>query len=114
VGRQQRSVRCIGCASSQRNRVKYARRRTRKNSGFFEAVDHITVFEAAGWVCALCGVPTPSSLVGSSEGRAPTLDHIMPLSLGGEHSYRNTQCLCRRCNTAKGARHPKEFGMVGF
>jgi 5-methylcytosine-specific restriction endonuclease McrA len=33
----------------------------------------------------------------------------MPLSKGGEHSYRNTACSCRECNLKKG---DKAFGQL--
>lgn len=29
------------------------------------------------------------------------LDHIVPISKGGPHTYSNTQCLCRDCNLKK-------------
>lgn len=65
------------------------------------SVDPIDVFERDGWRCQMCRCKTPSSKRGTYHKRAPELDHIMPLSLGGEHSYRNTQCLCRSCNASK-------------
>ena len=37
------------------------------------------------------------------------LDHIVPLSRGGEHSARNVQWLCKTCNSQKNARDPIEF-----
>jgi 5-methylcytosine-specific restriction endonuclease McrA len=33
-------------------------------------------------------------------------DHILPLSLGGDHSERNVVIVCRPCNGAKSAVHP--------
>lgn len=33
------------------------------------------------------------------------VDHVVPWSKGGRHNRENLQCLCRRCNRRKGARH---------
>jgi len=57
--------------------------------------------EADEWKCQHCGIETPEILRGTLEQNAPELDHILPLSLGGAHSWFNTQCLCRACNTKK-------------
>lgn len=65
------------------------------------SVDPLVVFDRDGWRCQMCRRQTPPDKRGTYHKRAPELDHIMPLSLGGEHSYRNTQCLCRSCNAAK-------------
>ena len=46
--------------------------------------------------CLMCGKKMRGR--GSLE---PTLDHIVPLSKGGEDSFENTQALCRTCNEAK-------------
>jgi 5-methylcytosine-specific restriction endonuclease McrA len=37
-------------------------------------------------------------LIGSFHNDSPTLDHILPLSLGGSHRYKNLQLLCQYCN----------------
>lgn len=37
------------------------------------------------------------------------VDHIMPLSKGGEHNDKNIQLLCGRCNLQKHAKHPIDF-----
>lgn len=66
-----------------------------------ERVDPIKVFERDGWRCQMCRRPTPKKLKGKPKANAPELDHIIPLARGGEHSYRNTQLLCRACNSAK-------------
>jgi 5-methylcytosine-specific restriction endonuclease McrA len=38
-----------------------------------------------------------------------TLDHITPLSRGGENTRRNIQMLCKPCNLSKGAKLPEVF-----
>lgn len=62
------------------------------------------VFERDFWTCQLCKRKTPKGLKGTVNPNAPTLDHIVPLSKGGGHMWSNVQCLCRRCNTRKGAK----------
>lgn len=66
-------------------------------------VDPYRVFTRDGWRCQMCGCRTPRHLRGRHEDRSPELDHILPLSKGGSHTYDNVQCACRRCNSRKGA-----------
>ncbi|MCA0032740.1 HNH endonuclease [Mesorhizobium sp. B263B2A] len=69
-----------------------------------ETVNPIAVFDRDKWRCQLCGVKTPRKLRGKNQPTSPELDHILPLAVGGEHSYRNTQCACRSCNLAKSSK----------
>ncbi len=75
--------------------------RARKYRVHYETVNPIKVFMRDGWRCQSCRVRTPQELRGKNQPQSPELDHIVPLSRGGEHSYRNTQLLCRACNMAK-------------
>lgn len=58
--------------------------------------------------CPYCGVPLGkrSILAANIETDEPTaqLDHMDPVSRGGEDSIRNTVFACRSCNSAKGSR----------
>ena len=83
----------------ERGRAGASKRRALKLAAFVEDVSHEAVFERDQWRCQLCG--------GETSGEWPdplsaSLDHIMPLSKGGEHSYANTQCAHLRCNIQKG------------
>jgi 5-methylcytosine-specific restriction endonuclease McrA len=40
-----------------------------------------------------------------------TLDHVMPRSKGGLHTWDNVVTACERCNSRKGSRTPIEAGM---
>ena len=42
---------------------------------------------------------------------ALTVDHVFPLSRGGEDTWENLVCACVRCNNAKGDRTPDEAMM---
>lgn len=80
------------------------RRKAKLRGVTVERVIPEDVFQRDGWRCQLCGCSTPKRLRGSYDRRAPELDHIVPIAMGGSHSYDNTQCACRHCNATKGAR----------
>jgi 5-methylcytosine-specific restriction endonuclease McrA len=80
-------------------RVSKAVRRARKRGAVvYESVLPIKVFERSGWRCQICGVKTPAKHRGTHRHDAPELDHVVPLSKGGAHTYANAQCVCRACN----------------
>lgn len=80
------------------------RARAKKFGGRYEPINRWSVFERDGWRCQLCGVKTPRTLSGSFMANAPTLDHIVPLALGGDHVPENVQLACWACNNRKGAK----------
>jgi len=91
-------------AFKRQKRIENRKRRARKyNNGPLDSIDPIDVFDRDGWRCRICGVYTPKSLRGTTEDRAPELDHIVPLAAGGTHTLDNVQCSCRACNSEKGA-----------
>lgn len=79
------------------------RRRAALRGAIVEMFDPVEIFERDGWRCKLCGkavarakaVPHP---------KAPVLDHILPLTHGGQHSRANTQCAHFLCNSIKSER----------
>jgi len=88
-------------ATNKEQRIKdsipiVARRRARKLAAFVEDVDRSVVFERDAGVCGICNLP-----VNLDDWH---LDHIQPLSKGGEHSYANTQVSHPTCNMRKGAK----------
>ncbi|NJL11275.1 MAG: HNH endonuclease [Calothrix sp. SM1_7_51] len=40
-----------------------------------------------------------------------TLDHVLPRSRGGQHTWDNVVIACERCNSKKGDKTPQEVGM---
>lgn len=86
----------------QSKRVSRSARKAReKGAKVIDLVDPIQVLMRDRWSCRRCGIKTPRRLRGSFHPHAPEVDHIVPLAKGGEHSYANTQCLCRSCNIRK-------------
>jgi len=43
---------------------------------------------------------------------AENIDHVIPKAQGGTHSWENVVASCRRCNTKKGGRTPKQAGLL--
>jgi 5-methylcytosine-specific restriction endonuclease McrA len=78
-------------------------RRARIRGATIVRFDPTSVFIRDGWKCQGCGKQTDQT-ANYHTARYPTLDHIIPLAKGGEHSMANTQCLCRGCNNKKGDR----------
>jgi 5-methylcytosine-specific restriction endonuclease McrA len=68
-----------------------------------ERVYRARVFARDGWTCRLCGKPIVREAV-VPDPLAATLDHILPLALGGAHAYANVQTAHFICNSLKGAR----------
>jgi 5-methylcytosine-specific restriction endonuclease McrA len=111
-----KSPRCSVCRpelAKAAKRIHKASRKAKERGANSERVDPLAVFGRDGWVCRACGVETPREKRGTYDDDAPELDHIVPLSRGGAHSYANTQCLCRSCNGSKGAMTMEEFASCG-
>jgi 5-methylcytosine-specific restriction endonuclease McrA len=69
-------------------------RKARKLKQFVEEVDPQVLLDSHGATCGICG--------GAIQGPFH-VDHVVPLSRGGEHSYANTQPAHPKCNERKHA-----------
>jgi hypothetical protein len=70
----------------------------------YERIERPVVFARDGWRCQICLKSTPKQKMGTNAQDAPTLDHRIPISKGGAHTYANAQCACRKCNSWKSDR----------
>ena len=79
-----------------------------------EAFTRLEVFERDGWVCGICTEPIDSELR-YPEPRSASVDHIVPLSLDGEHTWGNVRAAHLDCNVRRGNRVERElvFGLTG-
>jgi 5-methylcytosine-specific restriction endonuclease McrA len=59
------------------------------------------IFKRDNFECQYCG--TRKDL---------TLDHVIPSSKGGQHTWSNLVTACKRCNSLKGDRTPNEADMT--
>ncbi len=95
---------CAPCSKAKAHDAKAASRdmgKRRLRSATVERVVRRRVLERDGWRCQICGCSTPKELSGKHKPNSPEMDHRIPASLGGPHSYANCQCTCRRCNLMK-------------
>ena len=97
---------------ASRKATKYKRKALKRGANGGESINPIAVFASAGWKCQICSKPTPQRLRGTTHKRAPELDHIVPISKGGKHTWANTQCACRECNQWKSDR--LVIGQIGL
>ncbi len=69
-----------------------------------ERVTLAGVYERDSGVCQLCGRATDwnDNRYVFSGPTHPTIDHIIPLSRGGSHTWGNVQLACHECNSKKG------------
>ena len=71
--------------------------------GWRSSVSRITIIRRSRNQCGLCGFPVRSNAEPAWRG---TLDHIVPLSLGGLHREENVQLAHFVCNAIKGNCRP--------
>ena len=110
----------LACELLKRVRIRLRIREQKRANGKCHAVSHaqrarangasvvrfsrLAIFKRDEWHCKQCGCATPQTLLKDfTHKQAPTLDHIIPIELGGSHSPGNCQLLCRSCNSKKGA-----------
>lgn len=82
------------CVRRRAERHKWQRRRARKEgNGAFETIDIRQIAERDKWTCHLCRQPVTRETW--------SLDHLHPLSQGGEHTSANVAIAHRLCNAIR-------------
>lgn len=54
-------------------------------------------------VCHICGLPIPPWLINTNNPLYQTVDHVIPVSRGGDNSRANRAPAHRYCNNVKGS-----------
>lgn len=68
-----------------------------------EHIDRLLVYRKFNWTCHICGGKI-NCLLRLPDKMAATIDHIIPLSRGGEHLYSNVAPAHYLCNELKANR----------
>lgn len=95
--------RCKRCSRRRcRSRLNKNHRRRALKYGvpYDSSVKAKQVFDLDGYVCQVCGKKTMKDKK-VPHPKAPTIDHIIPMSKGGGHVWGNVQCACFMCNSVK-------------
>jgi 5-methylcytosine-specific restriction endonuclease McrA len=87
-------------SKSGRSRRRINSRRRRSRNTF--------VYEYWEWKCAYCGVEITAGDANKVTDKTATIDHIVPISMGGENTLENIVACCRKCNFVKDNDHPDD------
>lgn len=89
------------------------RRRAAKRGAAVEKFTPVEIFERDKWKCGICGRKVRTDLV-YPHPKSASLDHVVPLSEGGEHSRANTRCAHWDCNVQRNNRGGNEqLSLIG-
>jgi 5-methylcytosine-specific restriction endonuclease McrA len=84
------------------NRIRDDKQWAKLYGNKYEPIIRTIVYRKHKYICTSCGVkcihPNKDNY---NQSNAATLDHIIPKSKGGSHTYDNVTLLCRSCNTMK-------------
>lgn len=88
-------------------------RRARTMGAEAESVDRDAVGDRDGWKCGICRHRVGRKLA-YPHPRSASLDHVVPLSQGGAHTYANVRISHLECNLTRGNRGGNEqLALVG-
>ena len=89
----------IQMADSARRRMKELGKSSR-----VEVVEPLAVFTRDNWICQICFKPVRPNSIDPYDPQRVSLDHRLPIFMGGSHTISNLQTSHLVCNSAKGAR----------
>jgi 5-methylcytosine-specific restriction endonuclease McrA len=93
----------IGAAWDERRKSNYQKRRALKLRLPADNIRPADVYERDEWACNICSEPVDRNL-SWPDPMSPSLDHVLPLSLGGHHTMENVALAHLSCNVRKGNR----------
>jgi 5-methylcytosine-specific restriction endonuclease McrA len=95
-----------GKATAYKKRIK---RRSSEHHVKFTPHDRSQLLERDNWTCQLCGIKVHDESKGNwNTPNKCNIDHIIPISKGGNSTPDNLQILCRTCNLSKSDNNTKD------
>lgn len=102
---------CDGCVEANRRRQR--RQNEAKRRGVVsEPYTLKQVAERDRFKCGLCGRKVPMNLT-VPHPKAPTIDHSLPIAVGGDDTKANVQLAHFMCNSIKGANGSQQLALLG-
>lgn len=91
-------------------RIKDDKQFAKKYGNEYEPVNRTIVYRKHNYICTSCGIKCIHPKADNyNQPNAATLDHVIPKSKGGGHTYDNVTLLCRSCNTIKSDSLPTQL-----
>ena len=107
--------RCEPCAA-RRKAEQYAekcrRRRVLKRGGAVEPYTLVEITQRDGHRCQLCRRKV-NMAIQHPDPKSPSIDHVIPVTEGGDDVRANVQLAHLGCNSSKGARGSQQLALVG-
>lgn len=100
------------CSSKCGKKLGKYERKMRQRKAYVERVTLPYLLQRDAMTCGICGKKVRIN-VDYLHPRVATIDHIVPLAKGGEHSKRNTQLAHRECNSLKGVDVVSPMKLIG-
>lgn len=93
------------CAQAAAKTYYKHRRRTVERVG--DKITIQTLGERDGWVCHICGRKVRKRF--GNDSLAPSIDHLIPISDGGAHAWRNVAVAHKGCNSQRRTSGPAQL-----
>ena len=106
VPARQGRYQCESCRSASKRRERKTRGNTHRKRALrfgvgYEPINPDDIYRRDNWVCGICLKMIDSTLA-YPHAKSASLDHVIPMSLGGDHMRNNVQASHLECNLAKG------------
>lgn len=112
---EKRKQRCDNCdgkhraiLNKKRNSRRGAQRRAKLSAAMVDKdINLVDLFKKSNGICYLCGKPCDTEDRHEANGTIicgdmyPSIDHVIPLARGGQHSWNNVRLAHRICNSLK-------------
>ena len=90
------------------------KRRSIENNVQFTTFQRTELLKRDNWDCQLCGVRVHDRSTGDwNDELKAHIDHIIPISRGGDSTPENLRVLCRTCNLSKSDKTDLEINKDG-